>query len=192
MRYTLVSAAVAGLLWTTAFAGDAPVVKDNEEYSVHHAELIHKANSTIFGGITITASPDSSALHVDVHIGGINESQYINYHIHAKPVPEDGNCYLTGAHLDPYHRTQEPPCDIKVPQTCEVGDLSGKHGPAWAPSGEVFHASYNDFFLSNTPGSPAYFGNLSWVVHAPDSSRLTCGNFQTIAEGERPKTEEPC
>ncbi|KAL4791750.1 superoxide dismutase [Aspergillus venezuelensis] len=189
MRSTLLAAAMTGLLSTAALADNATVVRDNQEYSLHHADLLYKANSTIFGGITITKSPESSALHIDVHIGGIKEGQYINYHIHAKPVPEDGNCYLTGAHLDPYHRTQEPPCDIKAPNTCEVGDLSGKHGPAWAPEGEVFHASYDDFFLSNTPGAPAYFGNLSWVVHAPDSSRLTCGNFVTE---ERPKTDEPC
>ena len=77
MRSTLVAAAMTSLL-STALAGDAPVVKDNEEYSVHHADLIHKVNSTIFGGITITATPESSALHVDVHIGGIPEGQYIS------------------------------------------------------------------------------------------------------------------
>ncbi|KAL4949577.1 superoxide dismutase [Aspergillus filifer] len=201
MRPGVVVAAITGLLSTTALAQstNAPVVKDNEEYSVHHADLLQKENSTIYGAITITASPGSSALHVDVRIGGIPEGQYINYHIHAKPIPEtddpatDGNCYLAGAHLDPYNRTQVPPCDIKAPSTCEVGDLSGKHGPAWAPKGEEFRASYDDFFLANTPGAPAYFGDLSWVVHAPDSSRLTCGNFKTIAEEQKgPQKEEPC
>lgn len=102
----------------------------------------------------------------------------IDYHIHASRVPEDGNCYLTGSHLDPHGRGQEPPCTITAPQTCEVGDLSGKHGPAWAPEGQEFHATYTDFFLANTPGHEAYFGDLSWVVHAPNSDRLTCGNFE--------------
>lgn len=101
-----------------------------------------------------------------------------DYHIHASRVPEDGNCYRTGAHLDPNGRGQEPPCTITAPQTCEVGDLSGKHGPAWAPVGEEFRASYTDFFLANTPGDEAYFGDLSWVVHGSNGDRLTCGNFE--------------
>jgi hypothetical protein len=50
------------------------------------------------------------------------------YHIHAYPVPSDGNCTGTLAHLDPYIRGESPPCDPTEPQTCQVGDLSGKHG----------------------------------------------------------------
>lgn len=43
-------------------------------------------------------------------------------------MPDDGNCNKTLAHLDPYQRGQKPDCDAGEPQTCEVGDLSGKHG----------------------------------------------------------------
>ena len=50
------------------------------------------------------------------------------YHIHDQPVPSDGNCTATKAHLDPYERGQKPACDSSKPETCEVGDLSGKHG----------------------------------------------------------------
>ena len=50
------------------------------------------------------------------------------YHIHEKPVPEDGNCTATGAHLDPYKRGEAPPCDASALPTCQTGDLSGKHG----------------------------------------------------------------
>ena len=50
------------------------------------------------------------------------------YHIHEKPVPADGNCTGTGAHLDPYKRGETPPCDASKPETCQTGDLSGKHG----------------------------------------------------------------
>ncbi|KAL4924442.1 putative cytosolic Cu/Zn superoxide dismutase [Aspergillus undulatus] len=186
MRLTLLTSAILGLS-TTALAQTntsthAPVVTDNEPYSVHHATLLPKDNTTVYGTITITARASSPALHVDVVIGGIPEGEYLNYHIHAKPIPSDSesndNCYRTAAHLDPYNRGQTPPCNITAPWTCEVGDLSGKHGPAWAPPGGVFRASYDDFFLSNTPGSDAYFGDLSWVVHAPNSDRLSCGNFE--------------
>ena len=50
------------------------------------------------------------------------------YHIHAKPVPADGNCTATGAHLDPYNRGETPLCDSTQQNTCQTGDLSGKHG----------------------------------------------------------------
>lgn len=57
----------------------------------------------------------------------------LGYHLHAAPVPEDGNCTGTMAHLDPYMRGQDPPCDMEMPQTCEVGDLAGKYGKVDGP-----------------------------------------------------------
>lgn len=50
------------------------------------------------------------------------------YHIHAMPVPPSGDCVATGPHVDPYVRGEVPPCDNTQPQTCQVGDLAGKHG----------------------------------------------------------------
>lgn len=52
------------------------------------------------------------------------------YHIHEKPIPEDGNCTAAGAHLDPYKRGEVPLCNPDEPQTCQTGDLSGKYGNA--------------------------------------------------------------
>ncbi|KAL6231398.1 hypothetical protein BDW75DRAFT_220272 [Aspergillus navahoensis] len=176
----LLSLAVLTAAGAQSISTNAPIVTDNEPVSVHHASLLPKDNTTVYGGMTITSRLASPALAVDVYIGGIPEGQYLNYHIHRLPVPPDGNCYSTGAHLDPYRRGQQPPCNITAPDTCEVGDLSGKHGVAWAPRGEVFRASYSDFFLANTPGAEAYFGDLSWVVHAPNGDRLTCGNFEVL------------
>jgi Cu/Zn superoxide dismutase len=61
-----------------------------------------------------------------------HEAQLANslvvYHIHEKPVPADGNCTGTGAHLDPYKRGETPPCDASKKESCQVGDLSGKYG----------------------------------------------------------------
>lgn len=50
------------------------------------------------------------------------------YHIHEYPVPSNGSCDATGDHLDPENRGESPPCDASQPQTCQVGDLAGKHG----------------------------------------------------------------
>ncbi|KAL2828504.1 superoxide dismutase [Aspergillus cavernicola] len=162
---------------------EAPIITDNQLLSFYHATLLEKDNTTVYGGISISSRISSSASQIDVFIGGIPEDEYLNYHIHQYRVPADGNCYATGVHLDPYGRGQTPPCDITAPQTCEVGDLSGKHGPAFAPPGESFRVSYSDFFLSNNPEEPAYFGDLSWVVHGSGGERLTCGNFEELGFG---------
>jgi hypothetical protein len=50
------------------------------------------------------------------------------YHIHVAPVPSDGNCTATLAHLDPFIRGEATPCQSNRPDTCQVGDLAGKHG----------------------------------------------------------------
>ena len=63
------------------------------------------------------------------------------YHIHDQPVPKDGNCNATLAHLDPYGRGPTPPCDSAKPETCEVGDLSGKHGKIPKGDGGQFLSS---------------------------------------------------
>lgn len=99
------------------------------------------------------------------------------YHIHEYTIPESANCQLAGAHLDPYGRGEVPPCNERHPQTCEVGDLSGKHSPIYVAPDDPFEVEYTDLFLSTDPSSPAYIGNRSFVVHTPDGGRLNCGNF---------------
>lgn len=82
-----------------------------------------------------------------------------DFHLHEAPVPEDGDCMGTGGHLDPYERTASPPCDASAPETCEVGDLSGKYGRLDGESGEIrlvlFLSSFLNGFLSDL--SPPFF-----------------------------------
>ncbi len=60
------------------------------------------------------------------------------------PVPADGNCVATGPHVDPYVRGEVPPCDNTQPETCQVGDLAGKHGNI---TSSTFSAKYVPCFL---------------------------------------------
>ena len=117
------------------------------------------------------------------------------YHIHAAPVPADGNCTGTLAHLDPYIRgevsppfsptkqphlthSQTPACDPKLPQTCQVGDLSGKHGSINTTTvGDHYTANYVDNYPATVPGIGAFFGNRSIVIHFANKTRITCANF---------------
>jgi len=103
---------------------------------------------------------------------------YPVYHIHESPVTSDGNCTNTGAHLDPFIRGETPGCESTLPQTCQVGDLAGKHGQITA---DPFAATYIDAFASTLPGNPAFFGNRSFVLHFANKTRISCANFTVLS-----------
>lgn len=88
MNLKFLSTAVFGLLISTTAAQDdsadtttdtnATVITDNEPFSYHHAALLKKENTTVYGDITITTRDGSAALQVNVHIGGISEGEYLS------------------------------------------------------------------------------------------------------------------
>lgn len=96
------------------------------------------------------------------------------------PVPEDGNCTETLAHLDPFIRGEDPPCNPETPEACEVGDLSSKHGKA---DSDPFEITFNDPYASLVEGTGAFFGNRSLVIHFANKTRITCANFEEVTEG---------
>jgi hypothetical protein len=100
------------------------------------------------------------------------------YHIHALPVPADGNCTSTLGHLDPTDRGEYFPCDVSAPATCQAGDLAGKHGNVTGPG--VFTVTYNEPYLSTDPSSPYFFGDKSFVIHTSNTTRLTCASFAMV------------
>lgn len=102
------------------------------------------------------------------------------YHIHDQPVPANGNCTSTLAHLDPYQRGETPACDASAPDTCQVGDLSGKHGKVTSTDGS-FTSTYAEAYASTLEGIGAYFGNRSFVLHYANTTRITCANFAAVA-----------
>ena len=108
------------------------------------------------------------------------------YHIHDQPVPSNGNCTATLAHLDPYIRGEVPPCDRTRLQTCQVGDLSGKYGTI--PGTGTYQTSYLDLFTSTQQGPASFFGNRSVVIHTANTTRLTCANFQLVSSGSNATT----
>lgn len=71
-------------------------------------------------------------------------------------------------------RGEETPCDSEKPETCQVGDLSGKWGKVTTDS---FEASYHDPFVSLVEGPGSFFGNRSFVFHFANKTRISCANF---------------
>ncbi len=105
------------------------------------------------------------------------------YHLHVDPVPENGNCTATLAHHDPFIRGEATACNKDLPETCQVGDLSGKYGNV--PEGsDTYEKSYVDLYASTKEGIGAFFGNRSIVFHYANKTRITCASFELVADGD--------
>ena len=182
------------LLSTLAFSGfaamaaaqtgvfpSAPVQSGNPLGASYVAVLPNKPSTNVRGSIVASTAPGGVGVSFAVSLSGLPSSggPFI-YHIHEKPVPADGNCTATLAHLDPLKRGEDPPCDASAPATCQVGDLAGKHGKVPGPT---FSAYYSDAYVSAQPGNAAYFGDKSIVVHYANKTRITCANFVPYTPG---------
>ncbi len=136
MRFLTIIAALLSLTLAAAQAitgqlGDAPIATNNPAGVSYQAVLLKKNTTGIRGYVTGTSNGNGTGVQFNVNLFGFpdeKENGPFIYHIHALPVPSDGNCTGTLAHLDPFVRGETPPCDPTQPQTCQVGDLSGKHG----------------------------------------------------------------
>lgn len=190
-------------LWLTVIGAqffEAPVITNNTN-NTYTLNLLDKNTTDIRGDVIASAGPGGVGVLFNVDFTGFPQglgpfsmliayftpvleapplTASLGYHIHTERVPEDGNCTATLGHLDPYHRLETPPCNSTEPATCQLGDLSGKHGEIVVVAGtnQTWLAEYIDYFLSTDPGSNAFFGNLSIVVHSANSTRLNCGNFE--------------
>ncbi|KAF2691000.1 Cu,Zn superoxide dismutase-like protein [Lentithecium fluviatile CBS 122367] len=180
MRTQSILSVLAVATAATAQTLPAPVIESNPVGAQYLAVLPDKSTTTLRGSLQIQSSADGKGVDISVAVSGLPaEGGPFMYHIHEKPVPTDGNCTGTGAHLDPYKRGEAPICDASKPETCQTGDLSGKHGNITARD---FSAKYTDLFLA-TKEDPSYFGKLSVVFHLSNKTRISCANFTLNAPG---------
>ncbi|KAL9090657.1 MAG: hypothetical protein Q9165_005145 [Trypethelium subeluteriae] len=171
-------------LATLTSAQDAPVVSSNPPGSMYIATFPNLLSNVIRG--RVVASSNGGPVNYAVNIANLPQGAGpFEYHIHEFPVPPNGDCTGTGGHLDPYNRGEQPPCDASQPQTCQVGDLSGKYGKINSTS---FAASFTGRFTSLTPGTPQFVGNRSFVVHANNGTRIACASFVTYLTGSTTTT----
>ena len=100
----------------------------------------------VTGSISFTAAADGKGVDVVISKLSIAADEIMNgpfgYHIHDAPVNATGDCSSTLAHLNPYGVNASIPCDTSKPETCEVGDLAGKHGKIDVKEGGEFLWSY--------------------------------------------------
>ena len=148
----------------TGELGDAPVTMNNPAGVTYQAVLPNVATTDIRGSISGTSGPGGRGVQFTVNFTGFpslaegpfgrpsvdlgwrwRELMCIAavYHIHELPVPADGNCTGTGPHLDPTIRLEQPACLAAQPQTCQVGDLAGKHGNVTASPFQTRYVARN-------------------------------------------------
>ncbi|APA08984.1 hypothetical protein SS1G_02845 [Sclerotinia sclerotiorum 1980 UF-70] len=171
----------------TGTLGNATIPEDNPVGPIYVATLPDTEffnpddpRGNIKGSVSATANPDGIGVQFQIQFSNLPTSGGpFLYHIHAHPVPSDGNCTGTLGHLDPFIRGETPACNSSLPQTCQVGDLSGKYGKITA---DPFQASYVDDFTSTLPGLGSFFGNRSITLHFGNTTRITCANF-TLLDG---------
>ncbi|KUL91317.1 hypothetical protein ZTR_01632 [Talaromyces verruculosus] len=155
----------------------APVITNNPP-TTYTAIFFDKPSTSVRGDITASGAPDGVGLIFRVNFTGLPANiGPFPYHVHVSPVPTNGDCTAAGEHLDPYNRGEQPPCDASDPATCQVGDLSSKHGSA---SGTSFFAEYTDFYLSTDPSSNAFVGDKSVVIH--DATAGGCVSIECCTE----------
>ncbi|KAF9354744.1 hypothetical protein BGX34_010841 [Mortierella sp. NVP85] len=98
------------------------------------------------------------------------------YHVHVYPVGPNNNCTATGGHLDPAN-VGPAPCNPQNLTSCQVGDLSGKHGNFVAgdsAEGALPVIQYVDTQLAFT-GTDAITGR-SVVIHN-NGTRIGCADI---------------
>ncbi|KAF2199010.1 Cu,Zn superoxide dismutase-like protein [Delitschia confertaspora ATCC 74209] len=180
MRSPIVAAVISTLALVQAQGSTvAPEVNTNPVGASFVATLPAKQGSALRGSVTAVSGANGKGVDFQVSLSGLPLSGGpFMYHIHEKPVPADGNCTGTGAHLDPYKRGETPPCNTAEKANCQVGDLSGKYGNI---NGTSYSTAYHDDWTSTNPLDKAYFGSLSVVVHLANKTRIGCANFSALA-----------
>ncbi|KAF2184484.1 hypothetical protein K469DRAFT_579978 [Zopfia rhizophila CBS 207.26] len=189
----LVALSTATLLTaqTTGKLGDAIELMNNPPGASYVAMFPNTTNNDVRGKVIAVSDATGTGVNFHIMIMGLPlsggpfmnlhaDNLTLGYHLHDQPVPAGGNCSGTLAHLGPFQRGQTPPCDMTMPQTCEVGDLSGKHGRI---NGTKVSKSFLDLYAALVPGNGAFFGNRSIVIHYANSTRLACANFNMMSSG---------
>jgi Cu/Zn superoxide dismutase len=133
--------------------------------------------STVAG--TIIFAEEQGAISVNISLQGLNKTAG-GYHIHELPLNMsvvEGVCSAksVGGHFNPSNVDYSiKRCDPSMPATCEVGDLSGKHGNL---SGrDSLHVSYNDDQIMLS-GAKSIVGKSIVIHRASDGSRWVCADI---------------
>ena len=95
-------------------------------------------------------------------------------------MPSDGDCAATGGVLDVNECGTTHTCDPTEPQSCQIGDLSGKHGQIMPNVYGGYGAEYIDDFIATFSGVRIYIGDKSVLVLDNNGTTLGCANITEV------------
>ena len=128
MQFTTSILALFTLLCSIVIAQDATAVTNNAPGVEYGATLPDLTTTDIRGSVVAQSNPGGPGILVQASFSGFpDQGGPFLYHIHTNPI-SNGNCSTAGSHLDPFGRGETPACAADDPSSCQVGDLSGKHG----------------------------------------------------------------
>uniref|UniRef100_A0A0S1MK79 superoxide dismutase n=1 Tax=Phakopsora pachyrhizi TaxID=170000 RepID=A0A0S1MK79_PHAPC len=145
----------------------------------------------VSGQISFTLIPTTEEVAVKISVKGlmaINSTAQFGYHIHTNPISSDGNCSSALGHLDPLQVTDAVVCNGTA-RLCQIGDLSGRNGKLPGKQ-SVANVSYTDKFLRFWPQPFTLLGR-SIVIHAPNTTRIACGNITSVVDGTADNQGKP-
>lgn len=152
--------------------------------STINALAILNGSYGISGQISFTLEQPSEDVNLKISINGLNtfnSSAQYSYHIHTNPISPDGNCSSALGHLDPLSVTDSITCDPLLPQYCQEGDLAGRHGKLLGNASTI-ELNYTDHYIRFWTQPFSILGR-SIVIHAPNTTRLACGNITSFVDG---------
>ncbi|KAG0357745.1 hypothetical protein BG005_003146 [Podila minutissima] len=125
-----------------------------------------------------------AVVDIDVTAGlskkvALSLSKGFEYHVHVNPVGPNNDCMATGGHLDPMN-VGATKCDPTKPESCQEGDLSGKHGELKATESGAIKTRYIDHQL-RFDGATTTIAGRSIVIHN-NGTRVACGNIVPYGE----------
>ncbi|KAG0642809.1 hypothetical protein HOY80DRAFT_1035369 [Tuber brumale] len=133
-----------------------------------------------------TGNPGDAKVHPDNPIKPASSQGSTAHHgdegppklsLYEAPVSGNGKCDGAKNVLDPFQRGNKPECDRK-PQTCQVGDLIGKHGEIPKFQGVIsVKQSFQDLYLSLMKEEKGFIGNGTVVVKNAKGGRIACADI---------------
>jgi len=165
--------AVPDLGQSRAIPGQAVEMVGNPLSIVYRAVL--SGQNALRATIIAQAGPGGAGVRYSIDAANLYGYGPFSYYVFERTVPQNGDCYNLGARLDPYLHGDNPKCNMKYPKSCQVGDLSGKHGKLdpVPNSRKQFVDSYSSLISTDAP----FIGGRSFAILDNTGVRLACGTF---------------
>ncbi|RPA98925.1 hypothetical protein L873DRAFT_1685876 [Choiromyces venosus 120613-1] len=178
---TLLLAAVTSVTAKTGNLGDAKVHTDNPAGKQFTAAFYGTgAHGNLQFNLTNFNNKTGVFVKLDLTAYRGDEGPF-KLALYEAPVTNDGKCDGAKNVLDPFQRGDKPECDKKNPQTCQVGDLVGKHGEVPKFQGVIsVKQSFQDLYLSFKKEESAFIGGRSVIIKNGKGDKIACANVAEV------------